>query len=152
MARAGRCVMASWPAAAQSVSCHMSQHWRDIAAFLIAPALVALGVGAVLAPLNVFAVAQIAAVVTFGHALVLGVPAYALLRHRGWLKPVAVLTASFLIGSIPVFAVLTTNAAGDMTAGGVILVESGRITAAGHRENAQIAAIGGVIGAAAGVV
>jgi hypothetical protein len=71
--------------------------------------------------------------VALGHAVVLGLPAFVLLRWAGWTRWWVCLPAGFAIGALP-FAVMFspfTEAAGFSQVGDKILVQGGVTTLAG---------------------
>ncbi len=106
----------------------MIQRGREVAAFVIAPGLIP----AVLGLLGGFPFALWSAIVTYGHAIVFGLPIYLLLRQRRWLTPSTVLIGSFLIGVIPsaiFFAAMPRS--GGFISNGVVIVENGHLTTAG---------------------
>jgi len=128
----------------------MSKRLRIVAAFLIAPGLTALVVGMFLRLDEFLAYASVAAVVTYAHALILGLPAYLLLRNR--LNVPTVAGASFAIGALPVFVLASINMGDYSMVNGKVLVEGGRTTWAGYVANLDTATVGGLLGLATGAI
>lgn len=128
----------------------MSGSSRIIVAFLIAPGLTALAVGTYLQPDMLLPYASAAAMVTYAHALLLGVPAFLLLRHR--LNAPTIAGTSFAIGALPVLILVSANTGDYSMVNGKVLVEAGRTTWAGYVANLETAAVGGILGLATGVV
>ncbi len=124
---------------------------RPALAFAMAPAVLAVLVALLF--LSWSAILPIMAV-TYAHALVLGVPAFLLFRHRPWFGSAAVLIASFAIGLIPtaVIQFWVSSFVGFRQSGTDVLVENGVITAAGVRSAVEMSVYAGLLGLAGGTV
>jgi hypothetical protein len=127
----------------------MNQRAREVTAFIVAPSLLP----AIFLLLGGYPFALWSAIVTYGHALLLGVPIFLWLRGRRWATPSHVLIGAFLIGAIPaaiLFAAMPRS--GSFTADGIFLTESGRLTQAGVTELVATVLGLGILGALSGIV
>ncbi|HXP03339.1 MAG TPA: hypothetical protein VN808_04400 [Stellaceae bacterium] len=92
-------------------------------------------------------------IVALAHAVVLGLPAYLLLRWRGWTRWWTSLVCGFAIGSVP-FAIYFSpfdNAASFSQAGDKVLIENGVTTLAGWIDFAESVGGLGLLGMAGGI-
>ena len=127
---------------------------RIIAAFIISPTIVAAAAtGFLLRPVNPLVIFIYAAVVTYAHTVLLAVPIYFWLQHRGWLRISTVLLSSALIGTLPIGLFLFLGPYAEYTAAGSdVHVENGVRTIAGILSSTQFALAAGGIGLATGIV
>src|SRR5689334_3758196 len=131
----------------------MTHLHRTIAAFVLAPAVVAAGAGFLFQPSQPIGVILFALPITYAHAIILGVPIFLWCRRKSWFGISAVLLAAFLIGALPVGVWLMFAPAADYyRAGSDVLVENGTLTSAGIWAYAQIALSAGGFGVTAGIV
>ena len=131
-------------------------------AFLVAPATPALIFVALAALANaplasVWPMLALVSVVTYAHALVLGLPVAWLLNRSSSLTLLRVVVAAFLIGALP-FGALTLYQEATIPRGagysenGVVLRDDGRLTPAGVK-NAVLGVLElGGLGLAAGII
>jgi hypothetical protein len=97
----------------------------------------------------------LASLVTYAHAIVLGLPVILILRHLHRFTRLTVVAATFLIGALPV-ALFTaysqiTNRSGTFTVNGVAQQVDGRLTLAGWLSNIEGVLMCGAFGAVAGI-
>ena len=97
----------------------------------------------------------LASVVTYAHAILLGVPAMLVLGHMHRLTRLSVLVASFLIGVLPVAILISyseiTTTTGAFSVNGVWHRIGGRLTLAGWISNVEGILLCGVLGLVAGI-
>ena len=133
-----------------------------VAAFLVAPALPALIIAVPALWMNtllasVWSMFMLVSIVTYAHAIILGLPATWLLSRCGPLTWLRVIAAAFLIGALP-FAGLTLYQESTIPPGagyeanGVVLRDDGRLTSAGMRSAVLGVLQLGVLGAMTGLV
>jgi hypothetical protein len=94
-----------------------------------------------------------AAAVALAHAVVFGLPAFAVLRWFGWTRWWTSLVCGFAIGSVP-FAIYFSpfdNAASFSQAGDKVLIENGVTTLAGWIDFAESVGGLGLLGVAGGI-
>jgi len=127
---------------------------RVIAAFLIAPGIVAAATTAIfLQPVNLLVIFGYAAVVIYAHTVLFAVPVYLWLQRMGWLRISTVLLGSALIGALPLglFLLLGPHAA-YVTVGSEVDSGNGISTLAGILSKIEFPLATGGIGLATGIV
>jgi hypothetical protein len=97
----------------------------------------------------------LASLVTYAHAIVLGLPVILILWHFRRLTRLTMLAASFLVGALP-FAIFTvyseiTDTSGSATINGVAHRVDGRLTLAGWLSSIEGVLLCGAFGAVAGI-
>jgi hypothetical protein len=135
---------------------------RFIAAFMVAPAtpaLIAVVPGLLMgAPLpSAWTMFALVSLVTYAHAVGLGLPAAWLLSRGSSLTLLRAVGAAFVIGVLPlgglvVYQELTMPPGAGYEANGVVLRDDGRLTGAGLRSAVSGVVQGGALGAATGLV
>ena len=106
---------------------------------------------------SVWGMFMLVSIVTYAHAVVLGVPAALLLSRKGTLTWFRVVGAAFLIGALPLGALtlyqeFTIPPGAGYEANGVVLRTDGRLTSAGQKSAIFGVLQGGGFGAATGLV
>jgi hypothetical protein len=136
--------------------------YRVLGAFLIAPvvpALIAAAPGAFAnVPLSsVWPILFLAGLVTYAHAVLLGLPAAWALSRVGPLTLLRVVVAAFAVGAMPfgaftLYQEVTMPLGSGYVADGVVLRENGHLTAAGLQSALVGIVEAGIFGAIAGLV
>ena len=98
-----------------------------------------------------------ACVVTYAHALLLGIPIACVLGRRNALTLPRVVFAAFLVGAMPfgaftLYQEATMPPGAGYSANGIVIREAGRLTSAGWRQAVLSILQLGALGAAAGLV
>ena len=98
----------------------------------------------------------IAAAVALGHSLLLGLPAYSLLRSMGWANGSTATLMGFVVGALPVAIMFHpmwyTDAGTSTWSGNVPTMVQGKMTAQGWREYIEFVMIFAGFGALCGLI
>jgi len=138
------------------------KHSKYILALLIAPGVIAalFCMPSLLFGTNLrsaYSIFLLTSVVTYGHAIILGIPIIILFNKFSLFSRSHVLGASFLIGALPVsvltfYREITMPSGAGYTSNGIVHRIDGNLTAAGWQSAIEGILFCGVLGAATGLV